>query len=96
MSTSDRIDRRRFLTGAAATASALPFLSAASYGRVMGSKEAAAGIGAALGPLVGGFIYENAAQEAAFVVNGFILTITAWLVWMWFRPDRGYALDVSR
>ncbi|MFT5610180.1 MAG: MFS family permease [Arenicella sp.] len=36
-------------------------------GTVLGAKEAAAGIGAAMGPLVGGYIYEYWAQEMAFV-----------------------------
>jgi MFS family permease len=55
-------------------------------GRLMGAKEAAAGVGAALGPLVGGFIYDYWAHEMAFVVNGALLLITSALAWAWFRP----------
>lgn len=54
-------------------------------GTVMGTKEGAAGVGAALGPLVGGYIYEHWAQSAAFVVNGLLLWLTALLVLLWFR-----------
>ena len=54
-------------------------------GTVLGAKEAAAGVGAALGPLAGGYIYEYWAQQMAFVVNGVILLITACLAAWWFR-----------
>ena len=52
-------------------------------GRMFGYKEAAASLGAALGPLAGGFIYEYGAPEIAFVANGGILLVTAALVWIW-------------
>lgn len=55
-------------------------------GRLMGAKEAAAGIGAALGPLAGGFIYDYWAQEMAFVVNGLLLLLTSVMTWLWFAP----------
>jgi len=53
-------------------------------GRIFGYKEAAAGVGAAFGPLTGGVIYEYLAAELAFVVNGVLLIVTATLVWHWF------------
>jgi MFS family permease len=57
---------------------------AGNRGRTFGYKEAAAGVGAAFGPLVGGFVYEYLAAELAFVVNGTLLVLTAVLVWFWF------------
>ncbi len=54
-------------------------------GTVMGAKEAAAGVGAAIGPLAGGYIYDNWSQEMAFVSNGVILLFTSLLVLVWFR-----------
>ena len=54
-------------------------------GTVLGVKEAAAGVGAALGPLAGGYIYEYWAQEMAFVVNGVLLLLTAILALLWFK-----------
>ena len=53
-------------------------------GRIFGYKEAAAGVGAAFGPLTGGVIYEYLAAELAFAVNGVLLIVTAALVWHWF------------
>ena len=53
-------------------------------GRIFGYKEAAAGVGAAFGPLTGGVIYEYLAAELAFAVNGVLLLVTATLVWHWF------------
>ena len=54
-------------------------------GRMFGYKEAAAGSGAALGPLAGGVIYEYVVPELAFVANGSLLLVTAALVWIWFH-----------
>ncbi len=53
-------------------------------GRIFGYKEAAAGVGAAFGPLTGGLIYEYLAAELSFTVNGVLLILTATLVWRWF------------
>ena len=53
-------------------------------GTVLGAKEAAAGIGAAMGPLAGGYIYEYWAQEMAFVSNGVLLLLTSFLAMLWF------------
>lgn len=54
-------------------------------GTVLGAKEAAAGIGAACGPLAGGYIYEYWAQEMAFVSNGVLLLVTSMLALLWFN-----------
>jgi MFS family permease len=54
-------------------------------GAVMGAREAAAGLGMALGPLVGGAIYEHGSQSLAFVLNGVLLLATAALAVYWFR-----------
>jgi MFS family permease len=53
-------------------------------GTIIGAKEAAAGVGAACGPMVGGLIYDNWAHEAAFVVNGILLLFAAGLAYWWF------------
>ncbi|MEM7358348.1 MAG: MFS transporter [Pseudomonadota bacterium] len=57
-------------------------------GTVLGAKEAAAGIGAAFGPLAGGYIYEYWAQEMAFVSNGVLLLLTACLALIWFGRNQ--------
>lgn len=54
-------------------------------GSVLGAREAAAGVGAALGPLAGGYLYDNWSQELAFVVNGLLLLATSTLALVWFR-----------
>lgn len=58
-------------------------------GRIFGYKEAAAGVGAAFGPLTGGFIYEYLAAEMSFVANGVLLLLAALLVWRWFGLGAG-------
>ena len=58
---------------------------AAQRGRMFGYKEAAASLGAAIGPLAGGAIYEYVKPEMAFVVNACLLGLTAGLTWVWFR-----------
>lgn len=60
---------------------------AGTVGRIMGVKEAAAGIGAALGPLVGGLIYDYWTPDAAFAINGVLLLLTAVWAWVWFARD---------
>lgn len=54
-------------------------------GRIMGLKETAAAFGAALGPPVGGWVYEYWAPEYAFVTNGLLLLLTVCLVSRWFK-----------
>lgn len=58
---------------------------AADRGRIMGLKETAAAFGAALGPPVGGWVYEYWAPELAFVINGLLLLMTVLLVIWWFE-----------
>ena len=58
--------------------------SEADRGRIMGLKETAAAFGAALGPPVGGWLYEYWAPELAFVLNGLLLLLTMVLVVWWF------------
>ena len=53
-------------------------------GTVIGAKEAAAGIGAACGPMIGGFIYDNWEHHMAFVINGVLLLLAATLTYRWF------------
>ncbi|TNF90891.1 MAG: MFS transporter [Gammaproteobacteria bacterium] len=53
-------------------------------GRVMGLKETAAAFGAALGPPAGGWVYEIAAPELAFMMNGALLLVAVMLVALWF------------
>jgi MFS family permease len=55
-------------------------------GTIMGAREAAAGLGAAIGPLAGGLIYDYWSQSMAFVTNGVLLLATCALVLVWFRP----------
>jgi MFS family permease len=55
-------------------------------GRIFGIKEAAASLGAALGPLTGGAVYEYLSAELTFVLNGVLLLVTAALVIWWFKP----------
>lgn len=59
----------------------------AARGTVIGAKEAAAGVGAALGPLAGGYVYEHFSQSAAFVANGVVLWLTAILALVWFSRE---------
>ena len=60
-------------------------------GRVVGFKEAAAALGAALGPPAGGWVYEYVAPELAFVMNGLLLLVAVGLVWVWFGRDTSLA-----
>ena len=57
-------------------------------GTVLGAREAAAGFGAALGPLAGGFIYDNVSQAGTFVFNGLLLGVAAVLVVIWFSEPK--------
>ena len=53
-------------------------------GTIIGAQEAAAGIGAACGPLLGGYIYDNWEHHVVFIVNGILLIIAAILAYWWF------------
>lgn len=54
---------------------------AAERGRWFGYKEAAVGVGAAFGPLVGGAIYTYVRPEWAFYSNGLLLAAGAMFAW---------------
>ncbi|MDP6376968.1 MAG: MFS transporter [Pseudomonadales bacterium] len=58
---------------------------AATRGRLFGMREMAAMTGAAIGPLLGGAIYDYWRAEFAFVINGALLLIASGLAWHWFR-----------
>ena len=53
-------------------------------GRVMGAKEAAAGLGAALGPLLGGYLYDSVNSTAPFLFNAGLLLLVALIAVLWF------------
>ena len=57
-------------------------------GRVFGYRELAAGTGAALGPLLGGALYDHGAPELPFAVTGVVLLSSAGLAWHWFGRQR--------
>jgi MFS family permease len=60
----------------------------ADRGRIMGLKETSAAFGAALGPPVGGWVYEYATPSLAFMMNGGLLLLAVSLVALWFfRQD---------
>ena len=48
-------------------------------GRVYGLYELVVGIGASLGPLLGGWIYDNVGQDIPFFMNGALMLLAA--VW---------------
>ena len=53
-------------------------------GSVVGYKEAAVSAGGALGPPMGGWVYETVAPMYAFLLNGSLLLVALTLVWLWF------------
>ncbi len=61
---------------------------AEARGTVIGAKEGAAGLGAALGPLLGGYVYDQWAPELAFALNGCLLLVTAVVTYFWFGTAR--------
>lgn len=60
-------------------------------GRVYGLYEFSVGIGAACGPLVGGFLYESIGKVVPFYVNGALLLLTAACIWMLLRGVSSHA-----
>lgn len=54
-------------------------------GRIFGIYELVTGIGRSLGPLVGGFVYDNFSHELPFYLNGGILVISAAWVLVYLR-----------
>jgi MFS family permease len=55
-------------------------------GRVFGIYELVTGIGRSLGPLAGGFVYDNYGQELPFYLNGGILVLSAMWVLLYLKP----------
>ena len=49
-------------------------------GRAYGLYTLAAGVGAAVGPLVGGWLYDHTSQAAPFYLNGCVMLASAGLV----------------
>ena len=54
-------------------------------GRAYGFYTMAAGLGATVGPLLGGWLYDNASQAAPFYINGCLMMLAAALVLILFR-----------
>ena len=58
----------------------------ASRGRMMGYKEMVGGFGSALGPLVGGMIYDHHSATLVFTSTGVLLIACAAFAYHWFGP----------
>lgn len=61
------------LAGPAENALYVSLIGATDRGRMIGYKEMATGLGSAIGPLVGGMIYDGLAPEWTFALNGLLL-----------------------
>jgi MFS family permease len=51
-------------------------------GRAFGLYALAAGLGATVGPLAGGWLYKEVGSQAPFYVNGAILILSTMLLWL--------------
>jgi len=58
-------------------------------GRSFGVAELYGGIGATLGPVLGGYLYDSQGPVATFVANGLLLSITAMAAWLLLRNHPG-------
>lgn len=54
-------------------------------GRAYGFYTLAAGLGATVGPLLGGWLYDNSGQSVPFYINGILMALSALLVVILFR-----------
>jgi MFS family permease len=54
-------------------------------GRAYGLYTLAAGLGATIGPLIGGWLYEVVGPQAPFYANGIILAVCALVLWAWLQ-----------
>jgi DHA1 family multidrug resistance protein-like MFS transporter len=72
----------------AKTALVADFAEEGERGRVFGIYELVTGIGRSLGPLVGGFVYDNYSHELPFYLNGGILVLSAIWVLLYLRPEQ--------
>ncbi len=60
-------------------------------GRAFGRIEFASGVGAAIGPLAGGLVYDQLGKELVFMVTGVLVLCAAALVPLYLRIPRGEA-----
>jgi len=51
------------------------------HGRAYGVYTLAAGLGATVGPLVGGWLYETSGPQAPFFANGIVLALCTLMLW---------------
>lgn len=56
-----------------------------THGLGYGLYTFASGLGATIGPLLGGWVYDHIGAAAAFYANGALLILCAGLVWLFFR-----------
>jgi MFS family permease len=64
--------------------------TAETTGRSYGVVELAAGVGATIGPLVGGLIYDVLGKDLVFYTNGVIMWLAAILVMLYVaKPEDG-------
>ena len=54
-------------------------------GRAYGLYALAGGLGATVGPLAGGWLYERVGPAAPFVGNGIVLALSALVLWAWLQ-----------
>jgi DHA1 family multidrug resistance protein-like MFS transporter len=54
-------------------------------GRAYGIYALAGGLGATVGPVVGGWLYERVSPAAPFYVNGAVVAVSALVLWAWLR-----------
>jgi MFS family permease len=45
--------------------------------RTFGTAEMAAGLGATLGPLIGGYLYDHVSHQSPFIFNGVLMLFAA-------------------
>jgi MFS family permease len=58
-------------------------------GRAYGLYALAGGLGATVGPLLGGWLYEHVNPAAPFVANGIVLALSLCALWAWLRAPGG-------
>jgi MFS family permease len=54
-------------------------------GRAYGLYALAGGLGATIGPLMGGWLYERFSPVVPFYVNGIVLVISLIILWIWLQ-----------
>ncbi|RPJ44518.1 MAG: MFS transporter, partial [Chloroflexi bacterium] len=57
-------------------------------GRVFGIYALAGGLGAVIGPLAGGWFYDNVGQTSPFIINAVVLAISALALWVILRKPK--------